>query len=320
MRISTSQIFNGGTSGILDVQSSVYKLTNQMSAGTKILTPEDDPVAAAKVVVVTQSQNVNKLYSSNQGTASTTLATLDSTLSNIYDELNSIYSAATGAGNGAYSDSQRADIATELSERLDNLVNLANSRDGNGRYIFGGTKSTTQPFTLNASADSSVDYNVSTNSYVTYNGNDAQQTLQVGSSQFVTLNESGSGLFMQVKDSSGTATGASVFDAVQNMIEYLNTPGADPSSTEYTTALSNISAAMDTIAVRQASVGARESALEGMTNVASERDSNYTEELSNLQHLDYTKAASDLAQKKLQLEAAQSAFSATAKLSLFSYI
>lgn len=320
MRISTSQIFNGGTSGILDVQSSVYKLTNQMSAGTSILTPEDDPVAAAKVVVVTQSQNVNKLYSANQGTASTTLATLDSTLSNIYDELNSIYTAAVEAGNGAYSDSQRADIATELSERLDNLISLANTQDGEGRYIFGGTKSTTQPFTLNSSADSSVDYNASTNSYVTYNGNDASQTLQVGSSQFVTLNETGSDVFMRVKDSSGNATGASVFDAVQNMVEYLNTSGADPSSTDYTTALSNISSAMDTIAVRLASVGARESALEGMMTVSSERDVNYEDQLSSLQDLDYKQAASDLAQKKLQLEAAQSAFSSTAKLSLFDYI
>ena len=53
MRISTSQIFDAGALGIQNGQGSLFKLQNQLSTGRKVLTPKDDPVAAAQALVVT---------------------------------------------------------------------------------------------------------------------------------------------------------------------------------------------------------------------------------------------------------------------------
>ena len=51
MRISTSQIFQSGANSLMDGQSKLYKLQNQLSSGKKFLSAQDDPVAAAQVLL-----------------------------------------------------------------------------------------------------------------------------------------------------------------------------------------------------------------------------------------------------------------------------
>ena len=51
MRISTSMMFDTGTQNMLQLQTGLYKLQNQLSTGRRILSPADDPVAAAQALV-----------------------------------------------------------------------------------------------------------------------------------------------------------------------------------------------------------------------------------------------------------------------------
>ena len=305
MRISTMQIYNGGTAGIQKLQSDLYSAQNQVSTGRRIVTPKDDPIGAAQALMVTQAGAVNELYLKNQGTADSKLSALDSTLQGVNDELANIYEKSIAAGNGAYSDSDRKAIAAELTERLDSLVSLANTQDGNGRYVFAGFQSTTKPFS---------------GSPITYAGDDGQQKLQVTASQFVTTNLSGNDVFVNVVDSNGVSTGQSMFQSVQDMITFLNTPGGSAGSPAYTDALKNISASIDNVLRNQATVGARQSSLESMSNTAEDRKVQYAQQLSAIEDLDYAKAITEISQKKLQLEATQATFAKTAQLSLFSYI
>ena len=305
MRISTMQIYNGGTAGIQNLQSDLYSAQNQVSTGRRIVTPKDDPIGAAQALMATQAGAVNELYLKNQGAADSKLSALDSTLQGINEELVNIYDKSIAAGNGAYSDSDRKAIAAELTERLDSLVSLANTQDGNGRYVFAGFQSTTKPFG---------------GSPVTYAGDDGQQKLQVTASQFVTTNLSGNDVFVNVVDANGVSTGQSMFQSVQDMITFLNTPGGSAGSPAYTNALKNISASIDNVLRNQATVGARQSSLESMTNTAEDRKVQYAQQLSAIEDLDYAKAFTEISQKKLQLEATQATFAKTAQLSLFSYI
>lgn len=64
--------------------------------------------------MVTQTQAVNELYIKNQQTATTKLGALDNVLGGVGDELKNIYDNALAAGNGSYSDSERAAVASEL--------------------------------------------------------------------------------------------------------------------------------------------------------------------------------------------------------------
>lgn len=305
MRISTMQIYNGGTAGIQNLQSDLYSAQNQVSTGRRIVTPKDDPIGAAQALMVTQSSAVNELYLKNQGAADSKLSALDSTLQGINEELVNIYEKSIAAGNGAYSDSDRQAIAAELTERLDSLISLANTQDGNGRYVFAGFQSTTKPFS---------------GAPVAYAGDDGQQKLQVTASQFVTTNLSGNDVFVNVRDANGVSTGQSMFQSVQDMITFLNTPGGSAGSPLYTNALKNINASIDNVLRNQATVGARQSSLENMTNTAEDRSVQYAQQLSDIEDLDYAKAITEISQKKLQLEATQATFAKTAQLSLFSYI
>jgi flagellar hook-associated protein 3 FlgL len=317
MRVSTSQIYRTGTNGIQDLQSSLYTLQNQVSTGRKMVTPADDPVGAAQALVVTQSKSVNELYLKNQASADTKLSALDTTLKGVNDELANIYEKGIAAGNGSYGDAQRAAIASELQSRLANLVTLANSQDGTGRYIFSGVQSTTTPFSPSGNTSP---YSMA-NPYMSYNGDDGAQVVQVSASQYLATNEPGSNVFYtRVTDSSGVESKRGVFDSIQNLINFLKTPGVSASNPTYSQSLSEIQSAMDNVSSVQASVGARQSSLDGLKNMSEDRKLQYKEQLSNLQDLDYAKALSDVTQQKVQLEAAQSTFSATAKLTLFNYI
>lgn len=50
------------------------------------------------------------------------------------------------ASNGTLSDDDRASLATDIQGLRDQLLNLANTTDGNGRYIFAGYKTESAPF------------------------------------------------------------------------------------------------------------------------------------------------------------------------------
>ena len=55
MRISTLQLYDAGAARIGDVQSALAKTQQQIATSRKMLSPSDDPVAAARALEVTQS-------------------------------------------------------------------------------------------------------------------------------------------------------------------------------------------------------------------------------------------------------------------------
>ena len=198
MRISTSQIYDNGTLGIQRNQSALYKLQNQISTGRRVLTPEDDPVAAAQALIVTQSKDVNAQHADNQRSASSQLGLVDSQLNSMVDLLNNVRDRVVQAGNsGAMTNSDRQAIATELEARLSELVGIANSQNGAGDYLFSGYQGATLPFAIDGT----------TRDYV-YAGDDGERLLQVSSSRQMAVNVAGSDVFMGIKGGNGTFTTA----------------------------------------------------------------------------------------------------------------
>lgn len=319
MRISTSMIFNNGTNGIQARQFDLYKVQQQLSTGKRILTPADDPIGASEALKVSQSKGVNKQFLDNQADATTRLNYLEDVLANMGDELTSIFEKASLAGNPTYSASNRGMIATELASRMQSLLGLANTQDGTGLYIFAGFQSTTKPFELNAGA--TQPYALGAGTYVTYNGDAGQQSLQVTSSNEMEVSENGLDVFMQVKDASGNVKGRSLFDSLQNMIDILNPASGIPyTAAAYTQALGDLSDVVTHFANVRGSVGARLNSLESMTSMGEDVGYQYDTRLSQLQDLDYTEAISRFSNYQMQLEAAQLSFKQTSQLSLFNIL
>ncbi|MDD3432949.1 MAG: flagellar hook-associated protein FlgL, partial [Tepidiphilus sp.] len=145
MRISTSQIFERNIAAMMDNQTQLAQTQLQVATGRKMLRPSDDPVRAARSLELQQSQGVNKQFLANIGYAKDQLALTDARLSTMNDTLQYMRQKFIQAGNGGLSAQDKAAIASDLRSQLDNLVALANSKDGQGEYLFAGYKNDTPP-------------------------------------------------------------------------------------------------------------------------------------------------------------------------------
>ncbi|MDX9943414.1 MAG: flagellar hook-associated protein FlgL [Azonexus sp.] len=321
MRIGTALQFNTGIRNIQNQQSELYRAQTQLSSGKRMLSPSDDPLAAMEAMQVEQAKGVNAQFQANQDTAKSKLATLESTLGNLGDNLSAIRTAMIAAGNAAYNDSDRESVAQELSQRLDALVDLANTRDSNGNYVFSGFQSSVKPF--------EQVFNPLTNrDEYTYRGDQGQVSLQVAPSVNMAIGENGDDIFMRVRDAAGNPGGKDVFVAIQDVIQNLRgqnppsvtNPTGKFSAEDLTNSIGNIDAAMDNILLKRTDIGARLNTLDNLSNSAGDFEYIYTARLSQLQDVDYAEAISRFSRYQMQLEATQITFRQASQMSLFSLI
>lgn len=191
MRISTNTIYSQSSSQVGTLQSQLARTQQQLSTNRRMLSAADDPIASARALEVTQSQAVNAQYGDNRANARSALAQQEVAVTGVQNLIQDVQTIAVAAGSGANSASDRATYANELQGRLEDLVALANSSDGNGGYLFAGYRSTTMPF-------------VNNNGSVDYQGDQGQVQVQVSSSRKVAINEAGSAIFMGIPTGNGT--------------------------------------------------------------------------------------------------------------------
>ncbi|HEX7634718.1 MAG TPA: flagellar hook-associated protein FlgL, partial [Noviherbaspirillum sp.] len=146
MRISTNMIFDLGSKKISDLQNRLIKTQQQLSTQRRVLTPADDPVASANILGLTQTMSLNDQFSTNRSNAKNLLSQQESVLQSATSLLQDVKTLVVNAGNGAMDDSQRKFLSAELRGRFDELMGLANSRDGAGNFMFGGFQIASQPF------------------------------------------------------------------------------------------------------------------------------------------------------------------------------
>jgi len=198
MRISSIQAFNNGVSGLGRNYSNLIRTQEQISSGNRILTPADDPVASVRLLQLEQQQAVLKQYSDNLTAAKNSLTQEETTLNSVNTVLQRVRELAVRAGGGSLSSEDRNSIAKELAEREAELLNLMNSRNARGEYLFAGNLGKTEPFVRNPDGTYS------------YFGDEGQRTLQVASSTNVAINDNGRRLFEAVTNANRVANGNGV--------------------------------------------------------------------------------------------------------------
>lgn len=305
MRISTQMMFETGANRIGDLQSRLQKTQEQIASGRRILSPADDPIAATRVLDITQTQTINKQYGVNRQYAKNTLSQVEVTLAGVTELMQDVKTTIIAAGNGTLSDVERGFQATELKGRLEQLLGYANSRDSAGNYLFSGFQSNTAAFTQTAAGAS-------------YNGDSEQLKLQVDASRQMATSSPGLTVFQGGVPGGGT--NADVFKTITDLVTLLNTPGTVGLAAGLATANANMDIALDNVLTVRASVGTNLQELDALDNVGADRDLQYSKVLSELQDLDYTQAITQLSMQQVALEATQKTFAKTAELSLFNFI
>jgi len=199
MRISTNTIFEKGVARMGELQSGLAKTQQQISLGKKLIAPSDDPVAASRALAVTNTQEINAQYAVNRRSARESLSMSEGALQSVTSLLQDVKTLIVQAGNGTLSNSERQFIATDLQGRFEELLGLANSRDGSGNYLFAGYSNADAPFKASPTGAS-------------YAGDQGEYKLQVHTGRTLEAAKNGNALFERINSSntfvSATATGA----------------------------------------------------------------------------------------------------------------
>ncbi len=300
MRISTQTLFESGAARLSELQSGLVKTQQQISTGRRVLTPADDPVAAARALEVTQSQSMNSQYGVNRDYAKSSLAAVEGALTGVTELLQDVKTTIIAAGNATLGDMERGYMATELRGRFEQLLGMANTRDGQGNYLFSGFQTATPAFSKDASNN------------VTYDGDAGQRVMQVDTTRQLSVSHSGQAIFH--------GGGQDVFQTLNDLITLLETPGTAGLTAGLDTANAGVDLALDNVLTVRASVGSRLQEIDALDSAGEDRHLQYSEILSGLQDLDYTQALSELSKQQLTLEAAQKSFVKASSLSLFNFI
>jgi len=191
MRISTSGTFAAGLTAMQRLQAALDQTQRQISSGRRILTPSDDPIATARALEIRESIGRLEQFDRNANIAGNRLAQEESALGTVNNVLQRVRELALQANNATQSNESRRLIAIEMRQQLDQLVQIANQKDGNGSQLFAGNLESTTPITRMGAS-------------YTYNGDQGQRLIQIGEGRQVADGDSGAAVFFDIRNGNGS--------------------------------------------------------------------------------------------------------------------
>ncbi|BBK75621.1 flagellar hook-associated protein FlgL [Clostridium butyricum] len=132
--------------------NNMQTLQRQLSSGKEINRPSDNPYKASRTMQLYTEIDANKQYNENIKDVSNWLDTTDTALDQAGKVFARVRELLVTAGNGAYGDDEKKAIQDEIKEKVNELSQILNT-NFDGAYIFGGTKSTSKPVTVNSNGE-----------------------------------------------------------------------------------------------------------------------------------------------------------------------
>ncbi|EJL92946.1 flagellar hook-associated protein FlgL [Pantoea sp. GM01] len=316
MRLSTNMIFNQQVRGITDSQASWLKVGEQLSTGRQVNNPSDDPIAASRAVVLSQSQSKSSQYAMARSFANQSLSMEENSLTSVTTSITAAQQIVVAASTGTLNDEDRASYATQLQGIRDQILSQANSKDGTGRYIFAGYKTDVAPFSDAAGG-------------VTYVGGAEAISQKIDDSRTIAVGDAGNAVFMSLTSNAkaepdGTDSEKSLFNMLDSAIAALKVPqeGADASTTE---AFSDVMAktnrglsnSLNNVLKVRSDLGTKMAELDTLDTQGDDRDLIMSSQMSDLVDVDYTQAISSYTMKQTALQASYKTFTDMSQMSLF---
>lgn len=199
MRISTSMVFDAGVASMQTQTAKMLHTQQQVASGRRMLSPADDPLAAARALEVEQAKGLNLQYLENQKAAGESLGLMENRLASVGEILLRVRTLAVQAGDGSLTANDRRSIAQDLRQQFDELLGQANATDGVGQYLFSGYMGATEPF-----SGSVESVTATATSDIAYAGDEGQRLLQVAASRQLAISAPGSEIFTRIRSGNGT--------------------------------------------------------------------------------------------------------------------
>ncbi|MEM9604217.1 MAG: flagellar hook-associated protein FlgL [Pseudomonadota bacterium] len=145
MRITHNLTFDRALSSFNQQNSRIYDLQGQLSSGVRLQSPDQAPVDAVRVSRLNSLNARMEQYQENINLVNHRLGVEESSLRNITTLYQRARELTIQAGNTSLPTESREAIATELESRMSELVDLINTKDSLGNYVFAGYDGRTKP-------------------------------------------------------------------------------------------------------------------------------------------------------------------------------
>jgi flagellar hook-associated protein 3 FlgL len=146
MRIATANAFDNTIAQLTRRQADLAKQQERLSSGKQVLKPSDDPVAATLAETAKNKLARNEADLRALKASRTSLEQVESGLGESSELIQQVRELFVTAGNGAFTDSEREDVARQLESLRERLIGVANRTDTNGRTLYGGLGGSSTPF------------------------------------------------------------------------------------------------------------------------------------------------------------------------------
>jgi flagellar hook-associated protein 3 FlgL len=298
---STSAFYERSLMNLNALRSQAEETQAEMSSGQRLQRSSDDPVAASRLRQLARTDAFDEIDSAATNRATTDLTLTDDALSQFGNLVIRLKELATQAASTTYNDNQRVGIGAEVAQIRDNLVALANTRDGTGNALFGG-ESAADAYTLDGAGVAS------------YVGTAQAGSISLGGSQMVSRGVTGPE-FLQFQSG---GTGYDLLAVAKDLADAL-TSGTGGATVANTT-IGLLDDSLNAITTAQTVVGSRLNWIDLNTERRTALSELRTTEQTEVGGADLTESIARLQNTMLVLEASQASFSKLANLSLFSVL
>lgn len=296
------------TSAITSDQSQQATLEEEISSGTMVNQPSDNPTLAAQVITLNASLTRAGQYVANANDGEGWLQQGTSTLNEAMSTLQSIEQAVESVSGESLSGQQAAltGIATQVSGGLQELLGLANTTY-NGQAIFAGTGGT-------GGAAQAYDANGN------YVGGTGVPSRTVAPGVQVNVAMTGPQIFGSSTSTSGllgTGAGGTAVGVLQQIVNDLNSGNVTAVTT---TDLGNLQSAMQQVESAAASLGADYQNMQSFTAQATDTQQALQTELDNAQDTNLAQTTTELTQAQQSYQEALWATAQTEQTSLVQFL
>lgn len=306
MRITNQMITKSFLRNMNNNLGNLNKLNNQLTTGKEISKPSDNPFKTARIMQMYSDIAANKQYNENIKDTINWLDTTDVALEQLGNSFQRVRELMVSAGNVSYGSDELKAVKDEINEKVNEIAQILNT-NFDGKYIFGGTKSSSKPIGVNT-----VDGNNSL-SFIDKSGNatsdpvllnQISSKLAVEISQGVNMNYNvGAGEILNFKDAAGNDV--DVMSLMSNIIDNLQSANVGD---VVNVNLRDIDSVLSNINKLRGEVGAKQNRMDSAKAQNEQQNLSMTEILSKTEDI-------DLAEKTIQLATLQSVYMASLQTS-----
>lgn len=187
MRISTNMVNADFLNNLATTTNKVQNTMNQLASLKEVNKASDNPLLVSKILDLNVSISQNSSYATTISDAKDWTTTQDGALQLVEKSMNNIRNIIVAVNNSGFlTDSEYKAYKSELQQEIGTIVDAMNT-NYDGRYIFGGSKTTEPPFEVAKDANGEING-------LKYNGDETELAREISNGVSINLLTNGNSI------------------------------------------------------------------------------------------------------------------------------